>query len=189
MNNFFRFTLLENQGQLRNVIEVRNIYGIFGIIKLLAGNYLIVITDRTLVGEINGKKVWKVASTQLVSYKKTTLHMTDDQDHHNKMYISLVEHALGIESYYFSYDYDLTHTLQRLDNTSPDFLSMCLAERADARFVWNRHLLKDFHRDDLSSFALPLMLGFVDIKQVVIKNHCFNYILISRRSCHRAGTR
>ncbi|CAD5119598.1 DgyrCDS8199 [Dimorphilus gyrociliatus] len=115
--------------------------------------------------------------------------MTEDQIHHNRMYISLAEHALGIESYYFSYDYDLTHTLQRLDNTSPDFVSMCLAERADARFVWNQHLLKDFHRDDLSKFSLPLMLGFVVIKQVVIKNHCFSYALISRRSCHRAGTR
>ena len=47
----------------------------------------------------------------------------------NSRYVSMVEHVLGMDAYYFSSTYDVTHTLQRLDNTSPDFVHMPLHER------------------------------------------------------------
>ncbi|CAG8526438.1 9177_t:CDS:10, partial [Acaulospora colombiana] len=54
-------------------------------------------------------------------------------------YLLLVENLLKSGSYYFSYTYDLTNTLQRQsrlkDSTFPH-----LWQRADDRFFWNRHL-------------------------------------------------
>ena len=41
----------------------------------------------------------------------------------------MVEHMLGLDSYYFSTTFDLSHSLQRLENTSPDFVTMALHER------------------------------------------------------------
>lgn len=41
----------------------------------------------------------------------------------------MIDHALNMESYYFSTTYDVTHTFQRLHNTSPDFAQMPLHER------------------------------------------------------------
>ena len=41
----------------------------------------------------------------------------------------MVENVLNAEHFYFSNTYDLTHTMQRLYNTSPDFISMPLHER------------------------------------------------------------
>lgn len=60
---------------------------------------------------------------------------------------------------YFSYSYDVTHSLQRLHSMSPEFMQMSLLERADSRFVWNGFLLKDFQKPDLRRFALPLIMG------------------------------
>ena len=47
----------------------------------------------------------------------------------NKVYLNLLETMLKTEYFYFSTTYDLTHTLQRLHNTSPDFESLALHER------------------------------------------------------------
>lgn len=36
----------------------------------------------------------------------------------------MIEHVLNIPHLYFSYTYDLTHSLQRLHNTMPEFLQV-----------------------------------------------------------------
>lgn len=41
----------------------------------------------------------------------------------------MIETILKFESFFFSYTYDLTHTLQRLQNTTPEFLMTPLYER------------------------------------------------------------
>ena len=51
------------------------------------------------------------------------------QQRNNNVYLSMVQSVLQMESFYFSCSYDLTHTMQRLSRTSPDFLQMPLFER------------------------------------------------------------
>ncbi|XP_076112704.1 phosphatidylinositol-3-phosphatase SAC1-like [Mytilus galloprovincialis] len=168
----------------------KSIWGIFGIIRLTAGPYLIVITKKEKVGEICGHTVWKVTDTEMLSYKRTTLHLTEKQTTDNKTYVNLVEHCLKTESYYFSTTYDLTHSLQRLSNTSIDFLSMPLHERADSRFTWNGHILKELtQQPELHRFCLPVLHGFICITPSLINNRSFDHILISRRCVLRVGTR
>lgn len=41
----------------------------------------------------------------------------------------MISHILSVDGFYFSTTYDLTHTLQRLANTSPEFQEMSLLER------------------------------------------------------------
>lgn len=136
------------------------------------------------------------------------------QKNHNDIYVSMVKSVLNTPFFYFSYTYDLSHTLQRLHSTSPDFKQLGLAERADQRFIWNRHILKEFQKLGLKRFCLPLILGceysflenvldlqkrfltfhifflvVVSINTVRVNNHSFTWALISRRMVHRAGTR
>lgn len=47
----------------------------------------------------------------------------------NKAFLSMINNVLHTEAFYFATDYDLTHTLQRLANTSPEFHEMSLLER------------------------------------------------------------
>lgn len=168
----------------------QQIYGIFGVIRLTSGPYLIVITKREKIGEIGGHTIWKVLDTALYAFKKTMFHLTEKQISDNRIYMSMLELALKCESYYFSTTYDITHSLQRLHNTSPDFLSMSLHERADPRFLWNGHMLKELaQQPELSRYCLPILLGFISIKPCNINNRVFDYMLISRRCVYRAGTR
>lgn len=43
--------------------------------------------------------------------------------------MSMINNVLNTDGFYFCTDFDLTHTLQRLANTSPDFQEMSLLER------------------------------------------------------------
>lgn len=47
----------------------------------------------------------------------------------NKTFLAMINHVLSVDGFYFSTTYDLTHTLQRLSNTSPEFQEMSLLER------------------------------------------------------------
>uniref|UniRef100_A0AAQ4Q101 SAC domain-containing protein n=1 Tax=Gasterosteus aculeatus aculeatus TaxID=481459 RepID=A0AAQ4Q101_GASAC len=192
----------------------RPICGIMGTVRLVAGMYLIVITRKRNVGSFLGHAVWKAVDFDVISYKKTLLHLSEVQTQENKTFLSMINNVLMTDGFYFCTDYDLTHTLQRLANTSPDFHEMSLLERADQRFVWNGNLLRELsaqpevtpvtwpvcsfsscHHNDataspqLHRFALPVVHGFIVMKPCRINGKIFEWILISRRSCFRAGVR
>uniref|UniRef100_A0A2K6ETK1 Phosphatidylinositol-3-phosphatase SAC1 n=1 Tax=Propithecus coquereli TaxID=379532 RepID=A0A2K6ETK1_PROCO len=155
-----------------------------------AGNYLIVITKKTKIGEFFNHVIWKATDFDVLSYKKTMLHLTDIQLQDNKTFLAMLNHVLSVDGFYFSTTYDLTHTLQRLSNTSPEFQEMSLLERADQRFVWNGHLLRELSaQPEVHRFALPVLHGFITMHSCSINGKYFDWILISRRSCFRAGVR
>ncbi|KAF2983922.1 hypothetical protein EK904_005281, partial [Melospiza melodia maxima] len=90
----------------------------------------------------------------------------------NKVFLSMLNHVLSVDGFYFSTTYDLTHTLQRLANTSPEFQEMSLLERADPRFVWNGHLLREFiAQPEIHRFATPVMHGCIDSE-----GHAANFV-------------
>uniref|UniRef100_A0A9J7Z8L8 SAC1 like phosphatidylinositide phosphatase a n=1 Tax=Cyprinus carpio carpio TaxID=630221 RepID=A0A9J7Z8L8_CYPCA len=182
----------------------RPICGIMGTIRLVAGMYLIVITRKRKVGDLFGHTVWKALEFDVISYKKTILHLTDIQVikvpnlnlqynadmQDNKTFLSMINNVLNTDGFYFCTDYDLSHTQQRLSNTSPDFQEMSLLERADQRFMWNGNLLREIiAQPELHKFAFPVIHGFIVMKPCCINGKVFEWILISRRSCFRAGVR
>ncbi|XP_010790727.1 phosphatidylinositol-3-phosphatase SAC1-B [Notothenia coriiceps] len=108
----------------------------------------------------------------------------------NKTFMSMINNVLHTDGFYFATDYDLTHTLQRLANTSPEFQEMSLLERADQRFVWNGHLLREFlAQPEVHKFVFPVIHGFIDMRSSCINGKVFEWSIISRRSCFRAGVR
>ena len=80
----------------------KSIHGIVGIIRLVAGPYLIVITKRQKVGSILGEDIWKVTGTEVLSYKRSLTHLTEKQVAINKAYLALVEQMLNTDGFYFS---------------------------------------------------------------------------------------
>ncbi|BFZ13223.1 hypothetical protein BsWGS_16262 [Bradybaena similaris] len=183
-------SLQGNEDQIPASAITKTIYGIVGIIKLVAGPYLIVITQRKKVGEISGNIIWNVAKTEVLSYKRSLTHLTERQTAINKSYLALVDTMLTMENFYYSATYDLTHTMQRLYNTTPEFHSMPLHERADQRFMWNSHVMRELSQQpDLAKFCMPIVLGFISINKTEVNNNRLDYILVSRRCIFRAGTR
>ncbi|XP_055604913.1 phosphatidylinositol-3-phosphatase SAC1 [Uranotaenia lowii] len=175
--------------QLPHGIQIRKICGILGVIKLISGYHLIVVTHRIFVGIINSHVIWRLAGFDIIPFTPSLTHLSDTQKVQNGVYLSMLRQVLDTPYYYFSYTYDLTHTLQRLYSLSPDVLQLGLFERAELRFVWNGYLLKQFHRTEIRQYCLPIMLGFVSVNDVSVNGHNFQWMLISRRSVFRAGTR
>ncbi|XP_037075084.1 phosphatidylinositol-3-phosphatase SAC1-like [Pollicipes pollicipes] len=168
----------------------QRICGLLGTVRLLSGPYLVAITRKARVGELNKCTIWRVEHTEIIPFSRTTTHLTEAQERFNTQYVNMLEMVLRQPHFYFSYTYDITQTIQRLHNTTPEFLQIPLHERADPRFVWNSHLLRDLAaRPGLGRFCLPVVHGFVSIKQCSLNGHPFSWSLVSRRNCSRAGTR
>ncbi|BFF92514.1 phosphatidylinositide phosphatase SAC2 [Drosophila madeirensis] len=88
------------------------------------------------------------------------------------------------DSFYFSFDCDITNNLQRhearMEESQP---------QPDERFFWNMHMIQDILKMNDKTWILPIIQGFVQVEPCVIGNECFTLALVSRRSRHRAGTR
>uniref|UniRef100_A0A672GT05 SAC1 like phosphatidylinositide phosphatase n=1 Tax=Salarias fasciatus TaxID=181472 RepID=A0A672GT05_SALFA len=154
---------------------------ICGLMGTIVWHVSVIITKKKKVGDLLGHAVWKAVAFDILSYKKTS---------YNKVFLSMVHSVLHTDGLFFTTDYDLTHSLQRLANTSPDFQDMSLIERADQRFVWNGHLLREFlAQPELHRFVFPVVHGFVSVNSSCINGKVFEWILISRRSCFRGGVR
>lgn len=159
------------------------------MITTISGKNLVIATHRLPVGHINNQVIWRLAGVDIIPYIPSLLHLSEQQKQDNESYLQMIRSILDTPYMYFSYSYDITHTLQRLHSMSPDILKMSLHERADSRFVWNGYILKEFQRPELRCYCLPIMMGFVSIHEVHVNNHQFSWIVISRRSTKRAGTR
>jgi hypothetical protein len=73
------YSVSVNHGQIPQASSSKPICGIVGTLQLLAGPYLVVITKKSKVGTINGQTIWKVAETEVISYTRTLLHLTEKQ--------------------------------------------------------------------------------------------------------------
>ncbi|CAH1957102.1 unnamed protein product [Acanthoscelides obtectus] len=182
-------TIQKNQGQIPSHSTRKEFCGLLGAINLIAGCYLVIVTQRELVGYVAGHPIWRLVKTELVPYVRSMLHLKPEQQRDNNIYLNMVEHVLSTPFFYFSYTYDITHTIQRLHDINPDFWQQSIVERADPRFVWNNNLLNPFRSVPAKRFCLPLLHGFISINQCVINGNGFTWSIISRRSILRAGTR
>lgn len=168
----------------------RLIYGILGVMKLISGPYLIIISSKSKAGMINGEEIWKIDQLELLSYTRNDNHLNDQQKKFNSTYKNLVETIFKFETFYFSYSYDITHSLQRLQNTTPEFLMTPLFVRADERFLWNCNAIRNFNSPrEIARYLVPVILGYVSTRTSIINGKAFELTLISRRSVFRAGTR
>ncbi|VDN03985.1 unnamed protein product [Thelazia callipaeda] len=171
--------------------EVKIIHGIIGIIKLVSGNALIVITKANLKGVLNGNEIWNITETEILPFERTVLHLTEKQIWYNKHFTEMIQLVLSSGGFYFSRTYDLSHSAQWLaENATPLFKRLSMMDRSDERFVWNRYLSTSFiTKPELNRFILPIIHGFCDVSRCVVNGHVFQLCIISRRSVYRAGTR
>ncbi|KAL8810770.1 MAG: hypothetical protein Q9200_002311 [Gallowayella weberi] len=188
-----------NDGPLLGAKRVSSIAGILGIIKLRLDKYIIVITKAQPMGRLKGHMVYKVIATEFLPLRERTLHDPDEDT-----YLSLLKTLLKTGPMYFSYSLDITNSFQRQAAAHP---SLALWQRADDRFFWNKFIQSDLidfasgvtsgsglrqhgHRETgADPFILPVMFGMMRVTATRIKSTPLTFVLITRRSRHRAGTR
>lgn len=169
------------------------------MIKLRLDKYIIVITKAQPMGRIKGHMIHKVVTTEFLPLRERPLHDPDEDT-----YLSLLKNLLKTGPLYFSYAFDITNSFQRQAQSDP---SVPLWKRADDRFFWNRFIQTDLidfragngsgygvrhfigQQPDVDPYILPVMFGMMQIKNTSVKGTPLTFILITRRSRHRAGTR
>ncbi|KAF1816845.1 putative phosphoinositide phosphatase [Eremomyces bilateralis CBS 781.70] len=188
-----------HDGKLLGARRISSIAGILGIIRLRLDKYIVVISKARPVGRIRGHMTYKVQETELLPLRERPLH-----DHDEDTYVALLKSMLKTGPMYFSYSIDITNSFQRQGQAD---LALPLWKRADDRFFWNRFIQSDLIdlRSGLATTAgyrhsqgpqpgadpyiLPVIFGVLEIRPTTIKTTPLTYILITRRSRHRAGTR
>jgi hypothetical protein len=78
----YSLSLLDTLPNVDGAIR-RSIHGIIGIINLISGPYLIVITSKVRVGDINGQAIYKVQTTDIIPYARNMSHLTEYQVNEN----------------------------------------------------------------------------------------------------------
>lgn len=79
-----------------------------------------------MIGTIAGQQIYRIVSTDVIPYSRSSLHLSEKQVQNNATYLEMVKSVLNTPYFYFSYTYDLSHTTQRLHNTTPEFLQVCI---------------------------------------------------------------
>lgn len=188
--NKFTFSLTNDGLDPRNT-EI--IDGIVGFIRLNAGVFMILITKSTLVGSFATHQVYRVVDTSITQITRSRRNLTATEKDDDNQYLALLREIFAMNAFYYSYTYDLTLSLQKFHHTQKD---IPMWKRADERFYWNKYLHRDMIENttndpatDLSPFMIPIILGFVSINNIRYNSRSFDYVLISRRSTRRAGTR
>ncbi|KAF2218933.1 SacI homology domain-containing protein [Elsinoe ampelina] len=185
-----------NDGKLLGGQRVSSIQGILGIISLRLDKYVVVITKSKAVGKIRGNTIYNIVSTELLPLRERPV-----RDPEEDRYVSLVETTLKTGPMYYSYTFDLTNSFQRQSECDP---SSPMWKRADDRFFWNRFISSDLinfrngesmqrgprgSQPGIDPYILPVMFGMLRITNTSIKGNPLNFVLITRRSRHRTGTR
>jgi len=132
---FILSLLVGTASQIPTTASRRKIWGLIGTIRLLACRYLVVITDAEMCGTIAGHNIYKISSTDVIPYTRSSLHLTERQVQNNATYLEMIKSVLNTPYFYFSYTYDLSHTMQRLHNTTPEFLQVNIIGSISHRYI------------------------------------------------------
>ncbi len=135
------------------IIVVARTIDFAGFVRFVEGYYVYLITERKQVAQIGRHLIYAVEETRLVSVMASG---RADKSADEQRYLDVFKRVDLTKNFYFSYTYDLTHTLQR--NVTGD------AQSFNDSFMWNFYLVQSgfVAVEKASPWVLPLIHGFVE---------------------------
>ncbi|KAJ8545111.1 hypothetical protein K7X08_017694 [Anisodus acutangulus] len=160
------------------VPKIQKIFGVIGLLKLLAGSYVLVITDRDCVGSYFRHPIFKVSSMKFFPCVHSLRNSTAEQKPWklSLRHFNVAERTPGL---YFSYDVKVTLRLHDLGDESK---MLPLWRQADPRFVWNNYMMEVLIDNKVNYLCFHNF-------QAAIGKDIIDVTLIARRCNRRAGTR
>ncbi|MCJ1403700.1 phosphatidylinositol-3,5-bisphosphate 5-phosphatase [Xylographa trunciseda] len=171
-------------------------WGVLGFIRFTGDYYMLLITKRSQVAMIGGHYIYQIDGTELVSLSTpSSTRFKSDRHPDEARFVAILSNIDLSRSFYFSYSYDITHTLQHnisRERTSllHDYLKPA-SMSFNGMFVWNQHLLQPAAQvlKNVYDWCLPIMHGFVDQATLSIYGRSVYITIIARRSRFFAGAR
>ncbi|XWS45639.1 hypothetical protein CRYUN_Cryun15aG0153800 [Craigia yunnanensis] len=171
------------------VPKIQTIFGVVGMLKLVAGSYLIVITGRECVGSYLGHPIFKVISLKVLPCDHSVKNSPEEQKKVENEFSRLLKIAERTSGLYFSYDTNLTLSAQRLYDLGDESKLLPLWRQAEPRFLWNNYMLEVLLDNKLDPYLLPVVQGSFHNFQAAIGKEIVDVTLIARRCTRRNGTR
>jgi hypothetical protein len=171
-----------------SVPHAQIVFGLVGILRLVAGTYALVITGRQSLGMYKGHPIYRVTSLRVLSCNNALHEATAEEKKDEAHFLGLLKVLEKTPGLYFSYDVDLTLN-------AGSFQSSSMSERpslwkhADDRFLWNKVLMQELIEQKVEPYILPVIQGSFQTIESVVKGKAVKVSLIARRSMRRAGTR
>lgn len=145
-------------------------WGLLGFVRFTGAYYMLVITKRSQpVAMIGGHYIYQVDGTELVSLTmSSSSRFKVDRDAEEARFIGILNNLDLSRSFYFSYSYDITHTLQHNILRERQAMQQGNADPSlkhwNSMFVWNHHLLDPATKAlrNVYDWCLPIVHGFVD---------------------------
>lgn len=172
------------------------VFGLLGFIRFTSCYYLVTITKFSQVAVIGGHSIFHIDGTELVpisnNYKKPDKYSTEAK------LMSTFQSLDLTKTFYFSYTYDITNTLQtnilreklkavnRTDITIPSGI-----HDYNEMYMWNMNLLQPLFNciETVYDWFQCIMHGFIDQVNISVMGKAVYITLIARRSHHFAGAR
>ncbi|KAL8831447.1 MAG: hypothetical protein Q9191_000858 [Dirinaria sp. TL-2023a] len=171
-------------------------WGLLGFIRFTGAYYMLLITKRSQVAMIGGHYIYQIDGTDLVPLTApSSSRFRLDRDAEEARFVGILHNLDLSRSFYFSYSYDITRTLQytiiREQGGFKPNQSGIPEHRFNSMFVWNHHLLDPALKALRNTYdwCLPIVHGFVDQAKVSIYGRTVYLTIIARRSRFFAGAR
>ncbi|VVB16939.1 unnamed protein product [Arabis nemorensis] len=160
-------------------------YGIIGFIKFLGPYYMLLITERRVIGEICGHSIYEVSKSEIISLQNSSVVCNIANSRDENRYKRLLCVVDLTKDFFFSYSYNIMRSFQKnlCDHESGGTLYKKM-------FVWNEFLTRGIrHHLRNTVWTVPLVYGFFKQTTLSEAGRNFKLTLIARRSRHNAGTR
>lgn len=171
-------------------------WGLLGFIRFTGSYYMLLITKRSQVAMIGGHYVYQIDGTELVPLVAATSRFkTETRNAEEARFVGILGNLDLSRSFYFSYSYDITRTLQHNIIRERDALIRDLPfpypPDYHDMFVWNDYLLKPATEALKNTFdwCLPIIHGYIDQAALSIYGRTVHITIIARRSRVFAGAR
>jgi hypothetical protein len=145
-------------------------WGLLGFIRFTGTYYMLLITKRSQVAMIGGHFVYQIDGTELVPLTTgpSSRFKPDAKNTEESRFLNILHNLDLTRSFYFSYSYNITRTLQSNICTEREAISKGVpyphVQDYNTMFVWNSHLLKPAIAALKSTYdwCLPIIHGYID---------------------------
>ncbi len=169
-------------------------WGLLGFIKFTGPYYMMLITKKSTVAMIGGHYVYQIDGTELVPLTSPNFK-TDQRNTEESRFLGILNQLDLTRSFYYSYSYDLTNTLQH--NITRERTALLgghpcpVDDEFNSMFVWNSHLLQPAAKVLNAPFdwSRPIIHGYIDQAAVSVYGRTAHITVIARRSRFFAGAR
>ena len=172
-------------------------WGLLGFIRFTGPYYMLFVTKRSQVAMIGGHYIYQVDATELIPLTPVVAAKNKTDKHPEEArFVSILNNLDLSRSFYFSYSYDVTRTLQHNILREREALQEGRPEPLhhdhNDMFIWNHYLLRPALEvmNNTYDWCLSIVHGYVDQAALSVYWGRTVYItIIARRSRFFAGAR